>query len=120
MRTIPWESTESSFGYKTDNGTIDTIRMDIFCNNEIAFSISEDTLGFYIFNDKLMDRFGSIDKTWYIKIMIPVFEETLTLLYNRGGRTQDDVLMGLSKTTNLKIYPIPWNPINNILIICQY
>lgn len=84
---IEWDSIKAIFGYKLDLMTIDEICIDIFTVNEISFHITEETPGWYVFIEKIVLKFPTIDKGWYQKVMYPPFATKLILLYEKEGLT---------------------------------
>jgi hypothetical protein len=68
--------------YKADLMTIDEIRMDIVWNN-LQFTITEDTPGWYQFAVNTKKVFTSIPEDWDFKITQPAFAENRMVLYQK-------------------------------------
>lgn len=78
--------------YKIDNFTTDCICLDVFCDNNKRLSITEETKGWYLFTRKTKEQFPQINKLWTLEITTPAFKTNLTLVYDRDGRTLDEVM----------------------------
>lgn len=90
-----WTDITSMIAYKRDDLTTDCICMDVFCSDGLNFSITEDTLGWYVFLKKTKEQFPHINKLWDLEITTPAFKKNLTLVYDREGRALEEV-MGVS------------------------
>jgi len=86
-----WSDIKTMVAYKLDNLTTDSICISVFCDNDIQFGITEETAGFGTFISKTNKQFPQINKAWIIDIMSPAFRMNLMLLYDRDGRTLEDV-----------------------------
>jgi hypothetical protein len=82
-KEIEWSNIKSIYGYKIDNYTEDEICLNVNCDNDISFTISEEIAGWYIFLEKMAIQFPSIDKNWNLEIASPAFDTNLTLLFER-------------------------------------
>ena len=89
-REIQWTEIETIFGYKVDRFSFDTICIDVFCDNDKGFRITEETAGWFQFLKHLKETFQQIDKKWEFEIATPAFETKLTLIYDRENRTLDE------------------------------
>lgn len=81
-RKIKWTDIERLAAYKVDLLTVDEIRMDIICNN-LQFTITEETPGWYQFVLKTKAVFPVIPQDWDITIIHPAFERNYTVLYEK-------------------------------------
>jgi hypothetical protein len=78
-------------GYKEDLFTRDRICLDVFCDNDKSFKITEETLGWFMFLDHSKKALPTIAKYWEIEITSPAFETNLTVVYDRQNRTLKEV-----------------------------
>lgn len=88
---IKWLNIQAIFAYKLDHYTEDEICLDVFCDNNISFKISEEIAGWYIFIDKMALHLPNIHQNWNCEITQPAFETNLTLLFERENRTLEQV-----------------------------
>ena len=88
---IPWSDIDSIFAYKKDLLTTDSICLNIVYYND-SLTICEETDGWYQFILRLKNVFNTIPENWELEIARPAFEKKLTLLYDRKGRTLDEIL----------------------------
>jgi hypothetical protein len=91
VQTIEWTEIKSMLGYKEDHYTTDSICLDVFCDNDKSFKITEETLGWFRFLDHSKKALLTIDKSWEIEISTPAFETNLTLVYDRQNRPLKEV-----------------------------
>lgn len=84
--SIPWVNVQAIFGYKEDLVTMDEICLDIFCDNNISFKITEETPGWCVFLEKIGVHFPSIKKGWSLEITLTPFARNLMLVYERENR----------------------------------
>lgn len=91
VHTIEWTEIKSMLGYKEDQYATDRICLDVFCDNEKSFKITEETLGWFRFLDNSKKALPTIHKSWEIEISTPAFETKLTLVYDRQNRTLKEV-----------------------------
>lgn len=96
-----WNDISSMIGYKRDNFTTDCICLDVFCDNNRQIHINEEIKGWSMFLNKSNEQFPQINKIWTIDIASPAFKTNLTLVYDREGRTLEEVM---------KAKPIPALP----------
>ena len=87
---IKWTGIRAMFAYKIDRYVVDDISLDVFCDNNESFHVTEESPGWYQFLENIAAQFPSIDKDWHIEIAAPAFETKLTLIYEREGRTLDE------------------------------
>ncbi|MCL9806644.1 hypothetical protein NAT51_14000 [Flavobacterium amniphilum] len=90
--SIAWTGIQALFGYKVDLYTLDEIRMDVFCDDDILFTISEETPGWYVFLKKIEEQFPAIKQNWNLEIAFPAFSANLTLLYEKHNKTFDEAI----------------------------
>jgi hypothetical protein len=88
---IEWIMIQTIFAYKIDLMTIDEVCIDVFCDNNVSFRLTEETAGWYVFLKRLQEQFPTIDNDWSAKIEQPAFATNLTLVYDRDSRTCDHV-----------------------------
>lgn len=88
---IKWTDIRTMFGYKRDDMTADTICLDVFCDNEVGFRITENMPGWYKFLAKSKESFPQIEKNWDAKIAFPSFKTNLTVVYDYQGRSLKQV-----------------------------
>lgn len=86
-----WTDIETVFGYKVDNYTTDEICLDIFTYSKHCLTLTESTPGWYQFNDRLTKYIPSISSNWDGEIAVPAFETKLTLLFDKKGRSLNEV-----------------------------
>lgn len=84
-----WTDLEAVFGCKRDEYVTDEICLDLFFGNASRLTLTESTAGWYQFLIKLHANVSSIPSDWQIIIAVPAFETKLTLLLDRGDRTQE-------------------------------
>ena len=87
VNNIEWIEIKSMLGYKEDHYAIDCICLDVLCDNDKSFKITEETAGWFRFLDHSKKAFPTIHKSWEIEISFPAFETKLTLVYDRQNRT---------------------------------
>ena len=88
---IQWSEIKSMLGYKLDNFATDCICLDVFCNQEKNFKITEETAGWFRFLDNVKKALPTIDKSWHIEISTPTFETNLTVIYDKENRSLEEV-----------------------------
>ena len=82
--TYDWAEVNLIMAYKSDSFAYDTIHLVLGADNKTEFHIHEGTPGWFIFKDKLSSNLPGIDLLWEMKVMFPPFEESVTLVYERG------------------------------------
>ncbi len=87
-----WSDIESIFGFKEDHITTDNICLEIFFNNKSRIRITEQTLGWYQFNKRLIVAIPTIPENWEGEIILPSFAMNMTLLFDKYGRTKEEVV----------------------------
>jgi len=87
MTQYNWLDIETIFGFKEDRYTTDEICMDIFMNNKPNLRLTENTPGWYQFNERLIKKIPEISNSWDGEIAVPAFETKLTLLFDKKGRS---------------------------------
>jgi hypothetical protein len=83
VQSIKWTEIISMHGYKEDHYVTDNICLDVFCDNNQSFKITEETRGWFRFLDHSKKALPSIDKSSELKISTPDFEKKMTVVYNR-------------------------------------
>jgi hypothetical protein len=87
-----WNDIISMIAYKRDDFTTDCVCLDVLCENNRNIKINEDTKGWYMFTRKTLEQFPQINKLWTLEITTPAFKTNLTLLYDREGRTLEEIM----------------------------
>jgi hypothetical protein len=87
VQSIKWNEIILIHGYKEDHFVTDNICLEVFCDNNQSFKITEETRGWFRFLDHSKKALLTIDKSWELEISTPVFENKLTVLYDRQNRT---------------------------------
>lgn len=90
FHTINWTEVLCLFGYKVDLFAVDEIRLDVFCENNIAFTLSEETPGWYVFLDKIVENLPQSKPNWAIEIAFPAFETNLTLIFEKYNKSVEE------------------------------
>ncbi len=90
-----WTDVESLFGYNIsyydDRYTVDEVNLDIFTSNYEPISIMQSTRGWHQFINRLSENIPTVPRRWAEKIAGPPFGKNLTLLYDKRGRTKEEV-----------------------------
>jgi hypothetical protein len=81
---IRWSSIERLEGYKRDLMTTDLICMDVTFDGSVV-TFSEETPGWYIFQERLRAALPEVSPTWEFDITFPAFGTNFTVLYERRG-----------------------------------
>jgi len=89
---VKWLDIETIIAYKRDRMTTDCICLDVFYLNTFSFGINEGTKGWYQFLVKMSEAFPQIKRGWEIEIAQPPFKTNLTLLFDKKGRTLEEVM----------------------------
>jgi len=84
-RKIKWSSIERLEGYKLDLMTTDEICMRLTFDG-LVVTFSEETPGWYIFQEKLHAALPEVSSNWEFDITFPAFATNFTILYERGDR----------------------------------
>ena len=92
IKHIEWNQIQSIFGYKLDLMATDEICIDVFCDDNVLFRVTEETPGWSVFIERLKEQFSTIEEDWNINITHPAFATNLTLLYDRENRTNEQVV----------------------------
>jgi hypothetical protein len=95
---VNWSDIETILAYKIDLYTFDSICLEVFFNEEKAFRITEETDGWYKFLEKISETFPQIKKGWEFEIIVPAFKENLTIIFDRSGKTFEQINSGLNST----------------------
>lgn len=88
---VKWTEVIAIIGYKADLFSVDEVRLDVFCEHNISFTIDEETRGWYQFVERSKSALSSIDPQWDRYILFPPFKTNLTLVYDREKRTLEEV-----------------------------
>ena len=70
--------------YKIDLFATGGIHLFLEAENGKQFEISENTEGWFQFNERLKEQFSEINKRWEIDIAVPAFERKETEIYKRN------------------------------------
>ena len=83
LGSIRWSDIKKIITYKYDLFSIDEICVGFLTalDADSWLEISEQWSGFQEATDKLEERFPSIPKDWYGKVMVPAFESKETVLW---------------------------------------
>lgn len=92
VQAVNWHDVKTMLGYKEDHYATDCICLDVFCQNDFSFKITEETLGWFKFLDHSKKALVTINKSWEIEIATPVFETSLTLVYDKQNRPLHNVI----------------------------
>ena len=87
---ISWKQVRSMVAYKMDRFASDDISLDVFCDNKINFSISEETPGWLKFLDNSKNALP-IDKFWEIEMATPGLEIYLSVVFDRQNRSFPEI-----------------------------
>jgi hypothetical protein len=79
---IAWTEIERIVTYKVDNYVYDTIWL-AFVKGGVLLQISEEEMGFVDLMAAMNRAFPTIDQEWYMNVMLPTFEEKMTVLFER-------------------------------------
>jgi hypothetical protein len=90
VQAIKWSEVDTIFGYKVDNYATDSICIDVLCNNDKSFRITEETLGWFQFLEHLRKALPLTSITWNIEITSPPFDTNLTLVYSKDKLTLEE------------------------------
>jgi len=85
LYSIKWTDIERLQAYKVDLMTTDEICMDVTFNNRWIM-ITEETLGWYQFIEKIKSALPEINNTWEASVLKSPFEYDLTTIYERIDR----------------------------------
>lgn len=83
---VVWGDLRAVFAYKRDLLTTDELCLDIFYQENILLTISEETAGWHTFTEQLEANLPLLPG-WVGEVAVPAFETKLTLLYEREGRS---------------------------------
>ncbi|MEO6718776.1 MAG: hypothetical protein ABIN67_00380 [Ferruginibacter sp.] len=90
-KLVAWKQVQSMIAYKMDRFASDNICLDVFCDNNINFTITEESVAW----DKFLDhskRFLPIDQFWEIEMVTPTVNNNLTVVYDRKNRSLKELL----------------------------
>ena len=79
---VNWADVLEITAYKVDLLTVDEVRVDII-TNAVTVTITEETLGYDVFKEKLKAIFPESDMQWEEKVVKPAFAENLTVIYKK-------------------------------------
>lgn len=88
---LEWKKVKTMIAYKMDRFASDDICMDVFCDNEVNFTISEETPGWYRFVDHSKKHIPEIANLWEIEMVTPGFEANLSIVYDRHYRNIHEI-----------------------------
>ncbi len=89
--SIQWDEIDTLLAYKKDLLTTDETCLDMHWSGRMI-RISESTNGWYQFLDRLPKIFPGIKQGWDFDIIHPAFTTNLTLLFDRKGRSMEQML----------------------------
>ncbi len=89
--SIQWNEIDTLLAYKKDLLATDEICLDMHWRGQMI-RISESTNGWYQFLERLPKIFPGIKQSWNFDIIHPAFATNLTLLFDRKGRSIEQVL----------------------------
>lgn len=89
--SIQWDEIDTLLAYKKDLLTTDEICLDMHWSGRMI-RISESTNGWYQFLERLPRNFPGIKQGWDFDIIHPAFATNLTLLFDRKGRSMEQML----------------------------
>ncbi len=81
-KKVLWEDIQEINAYKDDLMTYDMICLDIVLKDSVV-KITEEVGGWSEFTEELNKVFPSIDKEWYVNIMLPAFATNFTTLFKK-------------------------------------
>jgi len=86
MKKYKWTDIKTLVAYKEDCMTYDEIYLRILFNDRQLFLISEQTPGWFKFNDLLKTNIPSINNHWDFDITQPAFAHNLTVIFDKENR----------------------------------
>lgn len=89
--SVEWKQVRSMVAYKMDRFASDDLAMDVFCDEGVNFTISEETVGWNKFLDNSKTALPSIAKLWEIEMATPGPESVVTLVYDYKNRSLDTI-----------------------------
>jgi len=92
VRSVSWKQVQSMIAYKIDRFASDNICLDVFCDNNINFTITEESAAWDKFLDHSKTALPVIDKFWEIEIVALAFETTPTVVYDRQNRDLKEII----------------------------
>ena len=90
-KTVAWKQVQSMLAYKIDRFATDGICLDVFCDNNVNFTITEESPAW----DKFLDHSKKalpIDQFWEIEIVTHSAPNNVTIVYDRKNRTLKEIL----------------------------
>ena len=91
-KEVNWNEIRTILAYKLDLIATDELCIEVFCDNNVSFRVTEGTAGWFTFVARLNEQFPTIKEDWNLTIVHPAFEPNLTLLYDRENRSQEEVI----------------------------
>lgn len=95
-KSYRWKDIETVIGYKVDLLTTDELCLEIYIG-DTYLRFTESTPGWYQFNSTLTKYLPVINELWESAIMLPAFATNLTLLFDKQGRTTEEVTKAVYK-----------------------
>ena len=92
VRSVSWKQVQSMIAYKIDRFASDNICLDVFCDNSINFTITEESTAWDKFLDHSKLALPAIDKFWEIEIVALAFETTPLVVYDRQNRDLKEII----------------------------
>ncbi|CAN5453861.1 hypothetical protein BH11BAC3_BH11BAC3_14330 [soil metagenome] len=91
IHQLEWRQVKTMIAYKMDRFASDDICMDVFCDNGVNFTISEETPGWYRFIDISKKHIAEIANFWEIEMVTPGNEANLSIVYDRHNRNMGEI-----------------------------
>ncbi len=86
---VKWSEIKTMFGYKLDIDKNGEMCLDVFCDDNISFRLSESKAGWFQFLQKTSTHCSNMVNGWEKAVAFPSFTTNLTLVYDRDERTEE-------------------------------
>ena len=96
-KLIAWKQVQSMIAYKIDRFAADNISLDVFCDDNINFTITEESASWEKFLDH-SKRALPIDKFWEIEMIALAFETNPTVVYDYKNRSLKEIIKKYYRT----------------------
>jgi len=90
-KLVAWRQVQSMIAYKIDRFATDNISLDVFCEHNISFTITEESAAWEKFLDH-SKRSLPIDKFWEIEMVALSFETNPTVVYDHKNRSLKEIV----------------------------
>jgi len=91
-RLVRWSAVTRVTTYKIDLVTIDCICLRFDLDDDPPLELTEESNGFNVFMDVLVEQFPTMPPDWYATVMQPPFERNEAVLFDRrlacGGQDE--------------------------------